>query len=55
MQAKRDNSDRKQIRFGSLREMINKARAYTPLAEWLKSAWTGKLERERKITGPDMD
>ncbi|KLE25315.1 hypothetical protein AAW52_04400 [Vibrio diabolicus] len=54
LQAKRDNSDRKQIRFGSFHEMIKKARAYSPLAEWLKSSWTEKLERERKMTSPDM-
>ncbi|MDN2483893.1 hypothetical protein [Vibrio agarivorans] len=43
---KRDNSDRKQIRFGELLERINKARGETPLAVWVKQACKEKLKRD---------
>lgn len=47
MQTKRDNSDRKQIRFGSLLVEINKARKNEPLARWVKRACEEKIEREK--------
>ena len=43
---KRDNSDRKQIRFGELLDRINKARGKTPLAKWVKQACEEKLKHE---------
>ncbi|RYU64298.1 DUF3950 domain-containing protein [Aliivibrio finisterrensis] len=43
---KRDNSDRKQIRFGELLEQINKARGKTPFATWVKQACEEKLKRD---------
>jgi len=43
---KRDNSDRKQIRFGELLEQINKARGKTPFATWVKKACEEKLNRD---------
>lgn len=39
----RDNSDRKQIRFGELLEKIDVARGDTPLSAWVKSACEEKL------------
>lgn len=46
MQVKRDNSDRKQIRFGELLERINKARGGMSLAKWVKQACEEKLKRD---------
>lgn len=46
MQVKRDNSDRKQIRFGELLERINKARGKMPLGKWVKQACEEKLKRD---------
>ncbi|QIR16652.1 DUF3950 domain-containing protein [Shewanella aestuarii] len=48
MQVKRDNSDRKQIRFGELLEQIDEARGKTPLATWVKQACKEKLNRDSK-------
>ncbi|MDW1925879.1 hypothetical protein R7Q39_10665 [Vibrio sp. 947] len=45
---KRDNTDRKQIRFGDLLERINKARGKTPFAAWVKQACEEKLKRDSK-------
>ena len=49
MQEKRNNSDRKQIRFGELLDRINAVRGKTPLAAWVKRACEEKLaEIEKK-------
>lgn len=47
MQEKRDNSDRKQIRFGDLLERIEAARGSTPFAAWVKKACEEKLARKK--------
>ncbi|CAM0091659.1 hypothetical protein SIPHO067v1_p0008 [Vibrio phage 51E28.1] len=43
---KRDNSDRKQIRFGYLLDQINKARGQTTFAAWVKQACEEKIKRD---------
>ena len=49
MQAKkRDDSDKKAVRFGKLLERINNARGQMPLGTWVKIACNEKLERESK-------
>lgn len=48
MQDKRDNSDRKQIRFGDLLERINAARGETSFAAWVKLACEEKLAAKGK-------
>ena len=48
MQVKKDNSDRKQIRFGKLLDEINKAKGDDTLAGWVKSACREKLDKEKE-------
>lgn len=45
--AKVDNRDRKQIRFGALLEEINKARGNESLASWVKGACKERLKKEK--------
>ena len=47
MQEKRDNSDRKQIRFGELLERINAVRGKTSFAAWVKQACEEKLAADK--------
>lgn len=48
MQVKKDNSDRKQIRFGKLLDDINNARGGDTFAGWVKSACRDKLDKEKE-------
>lgn len=48
MQDKRDNSDRKQIRFGELLDKINAVRGDMPFAAWVKQACEEKLASLKK-------
>ncbi|HDH0696997.1 TPA: DUF3950 domain-containing protein [Klebsiella aerogenes] len=47
MQDKRDNSDRKQIRFGELLERINAVRGKTSFSAWVKQACEEKLAADK--------
>lgn len=49
MQDKRDNADRKQIRFGELLERINAVRGNTSFAAWVKQACEEKLAALKKV------
>jgi hypothetical protein len=45
-QAPKDDSHRKQIRFGDLLKEIDRARGKEPLGTWVKKACREKLDRE---------
>jgi hypothetical protein len=47
-QAPKDNTHRKQIRFGTLLAEIDKARKDEALAVWVKQACRERLEREKR-------
>lgn len=47
MQVKRDNTDRKQIRFGELLDRINEVRGEMPFAAWVKQACEEKLAADK--------
>ncbi|MFA0013777.1 DUF3950 domain-containing protein [Vibrio cyclitrophicus] len=47
MKDKRDNSTRKQIRFGELLERIQQAKGSLSFSAWVKQACEEKLNREQ--------
>lgn len=53
MQARRDDSKKKSIRFGDLLDDINKARGEKALGAWVKDACQAKLDAEKseKVLG----